>query len=338
MKTIDGAMGEGGGQILRSSLSLSMCTGTPVKIENIRAGRKKPGLLRQHLACVRASQKICNAQVIGDELGSSCVEFIPGEIKAGKYECAIGTAGSTSLLFQTLLPALMSADQTSELYLEGGTHNDAAPSFDFMNQSFMPALEKMNVHAKLNLERYGFYPNGGGAWSAKIEPMHDVKPLNLIERGTLLKQCAVATSAKIPDHVTERELQYIRKKCLWTENELKQRIVESHGPGNIVSLNLDFENVTEVFDAVGRLGASAERVAGQCVRKMKRYLDTSAPVGENLCDQLLVPMAIGNGGKFRTIRPSEHSKTNIHVIQSLTNVTITCEKIDEDLFEINVTK
>ena len=161
MKIIDGSQGEGGGQILRSTLALSMCTGTPVRIENIRAGRRKPGLLRQHLACVRASKEITNAKVIGDELGSSAVEFRPGEIKAGTYEFAIGSAGSTSLVFQTVLPALLMADKQSVVSFSGGTHNDLAPSFDFIQHCFIPALASINLDIKAELNAYGFMPIGG---------------------------------------------------------------------------------------------------------------------------------------------------------------------------------
>jgi len=158
MKVIDGSQGEGGGQILRSTLTLSMCTGTPVRIENIRAGRRKSGLLRQHLACVRASKEISNANVIGDELGSSTIEFRPGKIQAGTYDFAIGSAGSTSLLFQTVLPALLMADRESTVSFSGGTHNDLAPSFDFIKHCFIQALKTINLDVDAELEAYGFMP------------------------------------------------------------------------------------------------------------------------------------------------------------------------------------
>jgi len=177
LKIIDGSFGEGGGQILRTSLSLSMCIGTPVRIENIRAGRRKTGLLRQHLACVRASKEICGAKVIGDELGSSTVEFHPGAIKSGTYDFAIGSAGSTSLLFQTVLPALLMADAESTVSFSGGTHNDLAPSFDFIKYSFIPTLKLIGIDIEAELHAYGFMPHGGGKWTAKIQPMTEAQPL-----------------------------------------------------------------------------------------------------------------------------------------------------------------
>ncbi len=337
MKIIDGSKGEGGGQIFRSSLSLAMCTQTPVRIENIRAGRKKPGLLRQHLACLRSSKEICNARVTGDELGSACVEFIPGDIVAGKYHCAIGTAGSTSLIFQTILPALLQADAESEVTLEGGTHNQAAPSFEFIQHCFISVLNRMNIKIEAVLDKYGFYPNGGGAWRVKISPTSEVYPLKLLERGELQSHQAVAMSSRIPEHVTDRELKYIQRKLKWQGEELEQKLLDSFGPGNLVSLQVRFQKVTEVFDSVGAVGLSAERVAGRCVRDLKRYLSSEAVVGEYLCDQLLLPMALGSGGVFTTLSPSLHSRTNIEIIKKFIDCDISIKEIDADLIEIRVT-
>lgn len=338
MKIIDGSLGEGGGQIFRTSLSLSMCTSTPVKIINIRAGRKKSGLLRQHLACLRASKEICGATVRGDELGSQTVEFLPGIISHGKYSFAIGSAGSTSLLFQTILPALLCADDSSEVTLEGGTHNQSAPSYEFISKCFIPVLRSMNLTIEAHLERYGFYPNGGGLWTVIIHPMNNVKPLKLLQRGEAVSHKATALSAKIPTHVGERELQFIQKKCLWENNDLENKVVDSYGPGNLLSLQLTYQNITKIFDSVGQIGLSAERVADRCVRDMRRYTKINAAVDEYLCDQLLLPLVLGNGGTFRTLRPSLHTETNIAVIQQLTGCSIKVSEIGNDLFEIEVVK
>ncbi len=336
MKLIDGSFGEGGGQIFRSSLSLSMCTGTPVRIENIRAGRKKPGLLRQHLACLRASKEICNAQVKGDELGSKAVEFIPGEIKAGEYAFAIGTAGSTSLVFQTILPALLRADVPSKVQLEGGTHNQSAPSFEFIDNCFLRALKRININVEASLQQYGFYPNGGGKWTAEVTPANTVYPLKLMERGKLEESKALAYLAKLPAHIAERELHYVKKKLGWFDKDLRHREVSSFGPGNLLSLQFGFKRVSEVFDAVGAVGLTAERVAGRAVKDAKRFLDSEAAVGEHLCDQLLLPMAVNSGGSFRTLKPSLHTETNIEVIKSFLSCDITVEKLGEDLYELRV--
>ncbi len=337
MNIIDGANGEGGGQIFRTSLSLSMCLGIPVRIENIRSGRQKPGLLRQHLACLRASREICNADVSGDQLGSTCVEFRPGKIKSGKFKIAIGTAGSTSLVFQTVLPALLMANGVSEVCFEGGTHNNSAPSYEFISQSFIPVLERMNIRVDTRLDSYGFYPNGGGSWTAKIYPMTNVHALKLLDRGNLISRRAVAISSKLPAHITQRELDHIQKKCDWNTSDLTQHLVNSCGPGNLVSLQLRFNGISEVFDSVGQIRTSAERVADKSIRYMNRYLNTNAVVGCYLCDQLLLPMVIAGGGSFTTLEPSLHTRTNIDVIESLAACYIESRKLDEDHYSINVT-
>jgi len=336
MKTIDGSQGEGGGQILRSTLALSMCTGTPVRIENIRAGRKKTGLLRQHLACVRASKEICGATVHGDELGSSVVEFDPGMIHAGNYDFAIGSAGSTSLLFQTVLPALLMADKESKVSFSGGTHNDLAPSFDFIKHSFLPAIAIININVEAELEAYGFMPNGGGKWTATIQPISEVGMLDLTSVGSFSSRQAIVTQSGISQNVAERELARVKKKLQWLDEDLRINQVASTGPGNIISLRISDGTITHVIDVVGSKRLSAERVAGRAVSELKRYLNSGAAVGEYLCDQLLLPLALGKGGKFTSVKPSLHTKTNIDVIKKFIDCEIKLTEIDDDLFEIRI--
>ena len=336
LKIVDGSFGEGGGQILRTSLSLSMCTGTPVRIENIRAGRRKTGLLRQHLACVRASKEICDAKVIGDELGSSTVEFHPGTIRAGTYDFAIGSAGSTSLLFQTVLPALLMADARSTVSFSGGTHNDLAPSFDFIKHSFIPALEKMGINVEVELHSYGFMPNGGGKWTAKIKPMSEIRSLDMSERGTITSRLAVVTQSGVSRSVAERELSRVQKKLQWNDNELMINQVESIGPGNIISLRVSNGHISEVIEFVGAKNLSAERVAGKAIAALKHYLDSGAAVGEYLCDQLLLPMALGKGGSFTTFEPSLHTSTNILVIEKFLDVDTKVSQQKNNFFRITV--
>jgi len=333
---IDGSQGEGGGQIFRTSLTLAMCLGKSVRIENIRAGRNRPGLLRQHLVCLRAAQEICDAKVTGAELGSSSVTFVPGVIKAGQYRFAIGSAGSTALVFQTVLLPLLMARGVSELQIEGGTHNGMAPSYDYITECFLPVMSKMGCQVEAEILTYGFYPAGGGAWRARIYPVQSIDSLELIERGELRGQLAVATSSRIPDHVTERELSQVRKKISWPETSLRQHLVKSAGPGNMLSLRVDMENVTEVFESVGERNVSAERVAGRAIRDLKRYLDSGVPVGEYLADQLVLPMALGNGGSFRTLKPSQHLLTNVDVIKKLAGVEIKLTEVGKDQWEVLV--
>ncbi len=336
MIVIDGSLGEGGGQIFRTSLTLAMCLGKSVRIQNIRAGRSKPGLLRQHLTCLRAAQMICDAEITGDELGSREVTFRPGMIKAGEYRFSVGSAGSTSLVFQTVYMPLLFAKEVSEIYLEGGTHNGFAPSFDFIAECFLPAIAQMGYRADVELQRYGFYPAGGGAWRVRIYPVQKTTRLNLVERGREVSRLAVATSACLPEHITERELDQVRRIGLWPASTLKQQLVRSQGPGNILSLRLCSENVSEVVEVVGEHGVSAERVAKKAIREVKRYLKVDVSVGEYLADQLLLPMVLGVGGIFRTLKPSQHLLTNISIISQLMNIDIQLSEIEKGVWEVCV--
>jgi len=333
---IDGSQGEGGGQILRTSLSLSMCLGQPIRIDNIRAGRKKPGLLRQHLTCVRAAKEICSAAVEGDELGSSSIEFIPDQIKAGDYRFAIGTAGSTTLVFQTILPPLLKADKKSNVSFEGGTHNMQAPSYEFLTHCFLSALRKMNCQVDCELLRYGFYPNGGGQWITQVQPAENVKRLKLLDRGDLVARSATTFISKIPLHVGQRELKKVAQNLNWSSDEFIEKKVDAFGPGNLISLKLAYENTTELFDEVAQRGLTAERVAGKAIKSLKRYQDSKAVVGEYLADQLLLPMALNSGGSFITHAVSEHVRTNINVINQFISDAVSISNIDDDTVKIVV--
>jgi len=334
--TIDGSQGEGGGQILRTSLSLAMCLGVPIRIINIRAGRQKPGLLRQHLTCVRAAQEICNAEVIGDELRSSFIEFVPGKIKHGNYRFAIGTAGSTSLVFQTILPALLLAKEVSNIQLEGGTHNQSAPSYEYLRGCFLSAVEKLGVNVEHELIRYGFYPNGGGEWIAKIHPAKNAQRLKILERGEPVARNATTYTAKIPQHVSQRELRQVMKKLKWNISEMKTVEVDSFGPGNIISLQMEFANSVEQCESVAERNVRAEKVADKAIQQLQRLINSKAAVGEYLADQLLLPMTLLAGGSFVTYELSQHVRTNIDVINQFVDSAIEVEKIDESTNKILV--
>ena len=333
---IDGSQGEGGGQILRTSLSLATCLGQNIKIQNIRVGRKKSGLLRQHLTCVNASQAICNAIVTGAKLGSTEIEFTPKTIQGGHYRFAIGTAGSTNLVFQTILPALLKAEVASEVYFEGGTHNMNAPSFEFLMHGFLPILKKMNLLVDCELLRYGFYPKGGGQWIAKIQPCSQGHRLKLLQRGDLLSEKAMALIAHIPLDVSERELKKVAQKLNWSKTQLIEKPVQSLGSGNLLSLQLQFEEITTLFETVGQRGISAEKVANQAVKKLIRYRYSNAVVDEYLADQLLLPMALNQGGSFITHALSQHTKTNIDVINQFIQGAISSQFIATDTVKIKI--
>ncbi|TNC84007.1 MAG: RNA 3'-phosphate cyclase [Thalassolituus sp.] len=336
MIVIDGSQGEGGGQIFRTALTLAMCNGETVRIENIRAGRAKPGLLRQHLTCLRAAQAICNAQVSGDKLGSQKVTFTPGSVQPGEYRFAVGSAGSTTLVFQTVFLPLALSRGESELYLEGGTHNDMAPSVDFINHSFLPVLAELGWATELELERYGFYPSGGGAWRVRIHPAGTIRALALAQRGEISEQRAVAVSANIPAHVTARELEQVHKRCYWPKADLQQKLVRSIGPGNIVSLRLKMPELTAVFEASGAKAITAERVAGKAIKAMRNYLSSDAVVCEHLADQLILPLVLGQGGHFTTLELSQHLRTNIDVVKQLTGANIGLKQLAKHCWQVNV--
>ena len=333
---IDGSFGEGGGQVLRSSLSLSMITGRPFKIKNIRAGRNKPGLMRQHLTCVKAAAEVCGAKVTGATIGSQEVTFIPQEIKGGEYHFAIGTAGSTMLLAQTLLPALMMANEPSSITLEGGTHNPHAPTYDFIKHSFLPALGKMGVVIESEIHRYGFYPAGGGKVSFEIA-VSKPRFTEFMARGENQGYVSESLVANVPYEVAQRELAVVGERLSFSEESLRvNEIKRSLSPGNVIHIILQHENVTETIIEFGTRGVKAETVAKRAADNADEYLASGAVVGQYLADQLLLPMALAGGGKFTTCEPSLHTKTNIEVIQNFLLCDIGLEQMDDLLWKVTM--
>lgn len=337
MIEIDGGMGEGGGQVLRSSLALSMVTGTPFRITNIRAGRRKPGLLRQHLTSVHAARHVCGGAVSGAALGSDEIEFTPGEIRGGEYAFAIGTAGSTTLVLQTILPALVTAGEPSRVTISGGTHNPYAPSVHFLCRAFLPLLRRMGPSIDLELMRHGFFPAGGGEIAVAVSPCASLRPIELTEAAPVNGRRAVATVAGLPGLIARRELDVIAGELGWPESCLTiEQLPDKSGPGNIVSIEVERGDVTEVFTGFGERGISAERVAGHAVKEAKRYINGNAPVGRYLADQLMLPLALAGGGRFRTATQSQHARTNAEVIQRFLPIEVrrTPLENDETLLEI----
>lgn len=336
MLNINGMLGEGGGQILRTSLALSLVTGKPFTIKEIRAGRKKPGLMRQHLTCVNAAVKVGNAKAEGASIGSQSLKFEPNTITAGNYNFAIGTAGSCTLVLQAILPALLVADGPSEVILEGGTHNPYAPPFDFLDQTFLRLINKMGPTVSASLIRPGFYPAGGGKIKVEITPA-PLGKINLTQRGEILNKTAKAFVANLPENIAAREIKIVKKLLDWENCEIVN-IPDSHGPGNVLTLSVESENLTEVFTGFGVKGVTAEKVAKRCVGQVKSYLASDAPVGKYLADQLLIPLAMAGGGTFVTQPPSRHTMTNIEVVKQFLDLNINCAEIDERRWQISVEK
>lgn len=342
MITIDGSMGEGGGQIVRSSLALSVVTGQPVTIENVRARRRKPGLKRQHLTAVRAAAQIAKASVAGDQLGSGRFEFHPGQLTAGDYHFDIGTAGSTMLVLQTVLPALIVADGPSRVTFEGGTHNPMAPPFDFLQKVYVPLVERMGPTIELTLVRPGFYPNGGGRVEMSVTPVQKLGPLDLTERGKIIDRRVRAIVSDLPRHIGERECRAATRKLDWPESAgAVEEVADPRGPGNILFIEVRSKNLTEIFTGFGEKTKRAEQVAQDAARQTRRYIKAGVPVGEFLADQLLLPLGIGaaqgsGGGTFRTLGLSRHSKTHVDVLREFLQIDVETEQSEKDNWKVTV--
>lgn len=356
MLTLDGSQGEGGGQILRTALALSIVTDTPFRLTNIRARRSKPGLMRQHLTAVEAAAKVGGAKLHGAALGSKELYFEPGKSArgargAGEYSFAIGSAGSATLVLQTVLPPLLLAEGESVVRIHGGTHNMHAPPFDFLAKSFVPLLNRMGPSVEVTLVRHGFYPAGGGEVVARIRgpkagPGSDAaseavaraacegssaaagwKRFELLERGAEGVNLARSICAHLPPTVARRELDGVRNRMKWPEERLvAEEATDSRGPGNVLLLELAYQHVTEVVTAFGARDISSDDVAKAAVEEATRYLSSDAPVGEHLADQLLLPMALGAGGVFRTRGLTPHTMTNIDTIQAFLDIEIETQR------------
>lgn len=334
---IEGSQGEGGGQILRSALALSLVTGTPFRIDNIRAKRAKPGLLRQHLTAVQAATEIGRAETLGASIGSSRLDFKPGKVQPGEYKFAVGTAGSATLVLQTVLPALFSLAEPSTLTLEGGTHNPFAPPFDFLERAFLPLIARMGPRVTTELERPGFYPAGGGRFTVRIEPA-SLGRLDLLERGAIRARRARALIANLPAAIAERELCVVGHYLGWERESMQVvEVKNSQGPGNILLLEMESEHVCEIVTGFGEKGRSAEDVARMAIEEARAYLAMGAPVGVHLADQLLLPLALGMGGSFATSEPTAHTRTNMEVIRLfLPQAKLNETRISEKLTRIDV--
>lgn len=334
---IDGSLGEGGGQILRTALSLSMVTGTEFRLINIRARRDRPGLRAQHLTAVQAAQAVSRAYVTGASPGALEVSFRPGKLRPGNYEFDIGTAGSTTLLAQTLIPPLMLADSPSRVRLIGGTHNPMSPPFEMLARSYLPLLMRMGANVRATLLQPGFFPAGGGQIELNVVPVKALAPIDLSNRGTLIAREAHAVTNHLPLSIAERELGVIRDALGWPSDVLHaHEETRAKGPGNVVYAVLEFEAITEVFAAFGQRGIRAETVAVRVVNAASSHLASKAGVGSCLADQLLIPMALAGGGRFTTIRPTGHTTTNKEIIEMFLPVNIDIDETGDDLWAVTI--
>lgn len=340
MKTIDGSYGEGGGQILRTSLSLSAITGTDLHIEHIRANRPKPGLMRQHLACAKAVAEICGGELEGAELNSQELILRPGKIHGGSYRFIIGSAGSTILLSQAVLPVLLFADGPSEVILEGGTYNTTdSPCYDFFERVFLPCLTTMGMEVEARMERIGFCPAGGGKVVLSVKPARVWKKLSLCERGDFRNARVTALGSGLDESILHDELRIFQDGLAdKLDFQASAQSVETDGSGNVLFAELEYGNLTELFGVCGSFGVSRKTVAKRVAGLTRRYLENNWVVGPFLADQLLLPMALGAGGMFLTGHPTRHSETNREIIRQFLNVDVNFNECEHGIYEMEVVK
>jgi RNA 3'-terminal phosphate cyclase (ATP) len=332
MVELDGRLG--GGQVLRTALTLSMITGRAFCMGHIRAARRLPGLQRQHLTAVLAAMDICGATAEGAELGSESLIFQPGPIGAGEYRFDIGSAGSTTLVLQTLLPALLHASAPCRVSICGGTHNSLAPPFEFIEQSWLPLLRRMGTQADVKLLRHGFMPAGGGELEFTTRPS-TLCPLDLTARGELIGRRATVLLSQLPRRIGDRELEQARKRLKLADEDLQcLELSDASGPGNLLLLAFTCEHLTEITSAVGHPRIRAEAVADIAIERARTWLGSGAAVSEYLADQLLLPIALAGRGSFTTTHLSAHMKSSFSVIESFLPVRFADHALGDALVRV----
>ena len=325
--SVDGSQGEGGGQVLRASLALAMALGRPFHMVNIRANRPKPGLKRQHLACVRAAQHMCDAEVTGDFVHSTELTFTPGCLRPGDYTFDIGSGGSCTLVLQALVPALLKASGPSRLTVTGGTHVPFAPSFEFLRDTLVPWLEKLGPRLDAQMGRPGFMQVGGGSITVEIEPVPTLLPLEAPACGACTGVEAHIRLYNLESGIAERE-----KAALLAENSRGLGLTEDflrvettphtvEGPGNAVLVTVRRESGLTVCTGIGQRGVAAEFVAKKAANRAMEFLLAEVPVERHLADQLLVPLALAGGGTFVTEKPSLHTRTCMELLPLFMDIT-----------------
>jgi len=337
MKILQLDGGSGGGQMLRTALSLSLITGQPFRMTNIRGLRPRPGLMRQHLTCVKAACEISGGIADGAEIGSTELVFRAGRIQAGDYHFAIGTAGSTGLLFQTLLPALWQADTPSNLRLEGGTHNPMAPPFEFLDRVYLPVMRQMGAEVYLTLVSSGFAPAGGGVVECHIKPGAKLSPLDLTQRGDPGEPRIRVLTRHLPPSIAGRVVDGALA-VLPTRDTLVVTREPGPGAGICCLVENDFGDARELTSSFGEQGIPAEKVGHRAAKCMRDFISSGAAVGRCLADQLLLPMALAGSGRFVTVSPDAHVPTNIAVIGKFLPVCFEVTNGERGTIEIRVSR
>jgi RNA 3'-terminal phosphate cyclase (ATP) len=309
---LDGAMGEGGGQVLRTALSLSALTGQGFEITRIRARRTRPGLQLQHLAAIRAVAMACGARVSGAFDGSPDLRFEPGPIAAGDFHFEIGSAGAVTLVLESVLPVLGAAAAASRVDVVGGTHVPGSPSYEFFARHWAEAVGGIGLVVRAQMERAGFYPPGGGLVQARVQPwVRPAAALDMAERGGLVAIKGLSGAARVKGGAAERQRDAVAR-VLWERRriEAEWQVIEASAdsPGSFLFLEAVFETGRGAFGFLGQRGTSPETLGDRAARRLLRFVeDEQGAVDGHLVDQLVVPMiAGGGGGKVSTVEVTRH--------------------------------
>lgn len=319
MIEIDGAYGEGGGQVLRTSLTLAALTGKPVHIRHIRASRRQPGLQHQHLAAVKAIASLANADEKGASLNSTALTLVPSEIHAGRYQFDIATAGALTLVLQTILLPLNFTQGTSDVILTGGTHVRWSPIFHYLSEHWLPLLRHLGFRAQLELRSSGFFPKGGGKVHAKILPAGELHPFQCVKRGRLVGIRGLSGVANLSDEIAKRQKHQALRHLydIFRNTKIKTLKLPSPVKGTFILLRAEFASCgSACYTALGAPGKPAEKVADEAVDAMLSFLRSNGCIDQYLADQLLLPLSLIQGwSHFRTNRITQHLLTNAHIIR-----------------------
>lgn len=328
MLTIDGSHGEGGGQILRTALALSSIHGRPFRMVNIRANRKKPGLQPQHLMAVKAAKTVADAEVGGDATGSKEITFAPRTIHGGSFRFDIGTAGSITLVLQTVIPILLFACHDSTVTVTGGTNVPFSPSADYLAEIFAPTLAKLGCNIRIHRDRYGFYPRGGGKLRVEVFSKGMLSPLEATARGTIRQVTGCSAVGNLPDSIAERQKKRMLEilKSLSCPVEVERIRVDAYGPGSFVFLRLEEEHGLAGFQALGAPGKPAETVAAEAANQLLEHAETGAALDPHLADQIVLYLALCRRRSiFTTSAVTKHLLTNLWVMEQFEACSYTVE-------------
>jgi RNA 3'-terminal phosphate cyclase (ATP) len=339
MFQIDGAYGEGGGQILRSALTLSIITQQPIYVTNIRAQRTNPGIRPQHLTAIKAAQTISKGHVEGAAIGSTSIRFFPAKVEHGQYSFRIATAGAATLVLQAILIPLTLAGGVSQVRIQGGTHVPWSPCFEYLSFAWLPILSKLGFSAQLKCERAGFYPRGGGVIQAIIHPVTDPSPIICTQRGQLQSVHVLSAVAQLPEQIGDRQTKRAQERLgsLSVPVDYETRKYPSNGKGTFVFLAPEFPPGKACFFALGAPGKPAERVSDEAMNHLEEFLALEGALDPWLADQILIPLALASGNsQFSTTRISQHLLTNAVVLETfgLARVSISGQEGDPGVIQV----